>query len=177
MVVCGDELHPQPTDPPPWSSAAAVAMGKTIIGVEEVVDGGDHVSHGVALVPPDASNDGSELVGAIEHTTGGLVELDAPVVARREDVADHEIESLEARAREAGPAPGERRGGERGAGVEPPQDDQQQIVRQVVDAVVAASRGRPPPAAAAAAIGRTFPPPSHGGVARRRGVWRAHLMP
>lgn len=156
-VVIDDELQPQPSDPPP--SIGVVVVRRR---VEEAVDGGHHFPHGEALVP---AGDNLGIVGVDAFSGVGVVEEEvvaAPVVARREHVADEEVEGVET-ATEGGPAPGERPRGERRAGVEPAQDEAQQVVREVADAVLAA---------AAAVPGATDDddtlPPSHGGRARRR---------
>lgn len=65
----------------------------------------------------------------------GAASADAGVVARREHVADAELERGDL-AREAVQAPRERGGGERRARVEPAQDDEQQFVGQHAEAVV-----------------------------------------
>ena len=65
------------------------------------------------------------------------------MVARRQYVADLEVQDGDL-AGQAGPAPGERRGAERGAGVEAAQDVKEQIVGEVTEAVLV--RAQPPAA-------------------------------
>lgn len=128
VVVGGEELEPQPAEPP-----------GSVLQQEAALDEAGQGAHGAALVPRQVSHDRPLIRGVVEPE----MEAEPAAVALREHVEDAEVQGGEL-GRKAGPAPGQRRSAERRAGVDAAQDEEEEIIGEGADPVFAAAADRLP---------------------------------